>query len=67
MRIERGEWHTLVVELVGDTFKVYVDGRFLGPEVVEGTIAAAGLAGLWTKADSVTWFDDLAIESLDRE
>ena len=67
VRIERGEWHTLVVELVGDTFKVYVDGRFLGPEVVEGTIAAAGLAGLWTKADSVTWFDDLAIESLDRE
>jgi hypothetical protein len=25
----------------------------------------AGKAGLWTKADSVTWFDDFVVESFD--
>jgi hypothetical protein len=31
----------------------------------DATFADAGLVGLWTKADSVTYFDDLTIEGLE--
>jgi len=34
-------------------------------DVEDATLPAAGKVALWTKADSVTAFDDLRIESLD--
>jgi hypothetical protein len=36
-------------------------------EVENDTFTAAGKVGLWTKADSVTYFDDLKITSLDHD
>jgi len=39
--------------------------RFNGAElfvVEDGTFTAAGRIGLWTKADSMTRFDDLQVE-----
>jgi hypothetical protein len=35
--------------------------------VEDDTFTDAGKVGLWTKADSVTSFDDLKIESYDAE
>ncbi len=57
-----GEWHELRLEIRGTTLIGYLDGV----RVVQGidTTFAAGGVGLWTKADSVTCFDDVAVEPL---
>jgi hypothetical protein len=34
-------------------------------QVEDDTFSSAGKVGLWTKADSVTWFDDLDVRVLD--
>jgi hypothetical protein len=51
------QWHTLRVEFSGQRAKVIFDGKQLF-EVEDSTFADAGKVGLWTKADSVTLFDD---------
>lgn len=59
-----GRWYVLAVEHVGETIRVSLDGRAV-LEVRDGALPAPGKVGLWVKADSVTWFDDLRIESRD--
>lgn len=57
------QWHTLAVEHRGEDIKVFVDSR----KVFEGkdkTYTAAGKFGVWIKADSLTYFDDLTAEKL---
>ena len=56
--VPAGQWHTLRVEFTGPNFKVIYNGRALF-EVDDVTFQDAGMIGLWTKADSVTAFDDL--------
>jgi hypothetical protein len=50
-------WQTLRVEFADERFKVFLDGKALF-EVIDTTFSGAGGLGLWTKADSVTLFDD---------
>ncbi len=57
--VPAGQWHTLRVEFAGSRFKVAFNGQPLF-EVEDTTFSEAGLVGLWTKADSVTAFDDFA-------
>lgn len=57
-------WGTLRVAARGPLFEVYLEGRKLF-EVEDVTFRGAGKVGLWTKADSVTQFDDLSIANLD--
>lgn len=57
--VARNQWHTLRVEFAGKRFKVFFDGKPLF-EVEDSTFTEAGKVGLWTKADSVTLFDDFA-------
>lgn len=52
-------WHTLRVEFSGARIRVSLDGRRY-IEVQDEHIVGAGAVGLWTKADSVTSFDDFA-------
>lgn len=66
LRILEEEWHTLRVEARGARFKVWYDGRLLY-EIEDHGIQTAGKVGLWTKSDSVTYFDDLKIENLDEQ
>jgi glycosyl hydrolase family 59 (putative galactocerebrosidase) len=61
--VSAGEWHSLALEIKGQHFRVSFNGKLLF-EADDGTFASAGLAGLWTKADSVTYFDDLLVERL---
>jgi hypothetical protein len=56
-KVAPGVWHTLRVEFAGARFRVLLDGHNLF-EVEDATFTAAGRVGLWTKADSVTVFDD---------
>lgn len=58
-RVEQQQWHTLRVEFSGHTFTVKWNGKELF-QVKDATFADAGKVGLWTKADSVTSFDDFS-------
>jgi len=56
-KVKSGVWHTLRVDFEGNKFTVTFDGN----KVIEATdhsFPNAGKVGLWTKADSVTLFDD---------
>ena len=57
MKVASNEWHTLRVEFQGGHFKVTLDGK-PALEWDDETFKDAGKVGLWTKADSVTLFDD---------
>ncbi len=60
--VRLGAWQELRVEVKGDLFRVFLDGAHLF-DVRDGTFAGPGKVGLWTKADSVTAFDDFSIVS----
>jgi hypothetical protein len=63
-KVSSGEWHALKLEVKGKHFEVFFDDKLLF-EADDDTFKEAGRVGLWTKADSVTYFDDLKIESYD--
>ena len=55
--VAKNTWHTLRAEFAAQTIKVMLDGKTY-IELKDGHIAGAGAVGVWTKADSVTAFDD---------
>jgi hypothetical protein len=58
VKVTSGVWHELRVEAVGNKFTCYFDGA-KKIEATDDRFKDAGRIGLWTKADSVTYFDDL--------
>jgi hypothetical protein len=57
--VAANQWHALRVEFAGKTMKVMLDGKpYIAVE--NDQIAGAGSVGVWTKADSVTAFDNLS-------
>ncbi len=52
-------WHTLRVEFAGKRIKVVLDGKAY-IDIEDGNISGPGAVGVWTKADSVTAFDDFS-------
>ncbi len=54
------KWSSLGVKFGGALFTVTFDGQTLF-EVEDSTFTEAGKVGLWTKADSVTYFDDFTV------
>ena len=56
-------WHELRVEARGDHLQVLWDGTRTY-EADDKTYPEAGRVGVWTKADSVTYFDDLSVTPL---
>ena len=59
-RVPSGQWSTLRVVAVGSLFGVHFNGTKLY-EVEDATFKQPGKIGVWTKADSVTQFDDLTV------
>ena len=57
-------WSRLGMRVEGELFIAFLDGRELF-RVTDETFQNPGRVGLWTKADSVTWFDDLRLMVLD--
>jgi hypothetical protein len=51
-------WHTLRIDFKASRFSVSFNGKQLF-EVEDSTFTDAGKVGLWTKADSVTLFDEV--------
>ena len=52
-------WHTLRAEFQGSKIRVLLDGKAY-IEIDDAHIAGSGTVGVWTKADSVTAFDDFS-------
>jgi pyruvate,water dikinase len=59
--IESGRWYTITVEISGNSLKGYLDGERLIEYTAERPLK--GHVGMWTKADSVTYFDELVIKA----
>ena len=57
MKVAANQWHALRVDFEGNHFTVTLDGK-KAIEWDDGTFKDAGKVGVWTKADSVTLFDD---------
>jgi hypothetical protein len=55
--VAKAQWHRLRVDFYGDQIAVSLDGKTY-IEFRDTHISGAGAVGLWTKADSVTSFDD---------
>ena len=62
VKVSSGTWHTLRVDFSGNHFTVTFDGK-KALEWEDGTFQNAGKVGVWTKADSVTEFDDFTCGS----
>jgi len=62
-KVTSGAWHTLKVDARGDRFEVDWDGKKV-IEMNDQTFSDVGKVGVWTKADSVTYFDDLRVVPL---
>jgi len=60
--VPRNVWHTLRVEFAGQQIRVALDGKTY-IDFKDSHISGAGAVGLWTKADSVTSFDDFTYGS----
>ena len=60
VEVPAGRWSQLSVHVAGNLFQVFLNRDKLF-EVEDGTFSNAGKIGLWTKADSVTYFDDFSI------
>src|SRR5437016_4861569 len=59
MKVASNQWHTLRVDFQGNHFTVTFDGK-KAIEWDDVKFKDAGKIGVWTKADSVTLFDDLS-------
>lgn len=61
-KVPSGIWQELAIEARGSRFEVFLNGRNLFT-ATDTTFTAPGSVALWTKADSVTYFDDLLVRS----
>jgi hypothetical protein len=57
MKVAPGQWHSLRVDFQAAHFTITFDGK-KALDWDDSTFADAGKVGVWTKADSVTLFDD---------
>ena len=62
MEVASGTWHTLRADFNGNHFTVTFDGK-KAIEWDDDAFKDAGKVGVWTKADSVTEFDDFSYAS----
>lgn len=63
LKVTSREWYEIKVEARGDEIKCYYDGQ-LKITATDHTFPNGGGIGLWTKADSVIYFDDLTAREL---
>ena len=59
VKVASNEWHNLRVEFQSNRFAVTLDGK-KAIDWDDETFKEAGKVGVWTKADSVTLFDDFS-------
>lgn len=57
-----GQWHTVRLVAVGDRMQAWLDGTLYLDH--RDSRLTSGRVGLWTKADSITAFDDLVLRGV---
>ena len=57
--VAANKWHTLRAEFAALSIRIMLDGTLV-ISIDDAHIRGPGAAGVWTKADSVTAFDDFA-------
>ena len=62
MKVPSNQWHTFRVDFQGSHFTVTFNGQ-QALDWDDETFRDAGKVGVWTKADSVTEFDDFMYAS----
>src|SRR6266513_4224484 len=62
IKVASSAWHTLRVDFSGNHFTVTFDGK-TALEWDDDTFKNTGKVGVWTKADSITEFDDFTYAS----
>ncbi len=62
-KVIKNEWHSLAIEARGDHLQVFWEGQLV-VDAKDDTFRDAGKVGVWTKADSVTYFDALTVKPL---
>jgi hypothetical protein len=60
VKVATSMWHTLSVKAAADHFVVTFDGQIV-LDARDATFKDGGKVGLWTKADSVIYFDNLSV------
>lgn len=58
-KVASGQWQELRVEMIGNRMRGFLNGQMVN-EATDDSYKA-GKVGLWTKADSVTCFDDFQV------
>jgi hypothetical protein len=61
--VANGQWQTLELRMQGNRAEVLLNGVILF-DAVDETFAAGGRVGVWTKADSLTYFDGIVVTPL---
>ena len=64
LKVTSGEWHTIKIVAQKDLIRCFYDEK-LYLEVKDDTFKSGNI-GLWTKADAVTYFDDLEVRPVVR-
>ena len=59
-QVTQNQWHELKVICIGNQITCSYDGKQL-VQASDDTFKDGGKIGVWTKADSVTYFDDLTV------
>lgn len=62
--VTQGVWHELTIQAQEDRFTILWNGQPV-LDATDQTLQDAGQVGVWTKADSVTYYDDLRIEPVE--
>jgi hypothetical protein len=63
LKVTPNDWHVLRLRAEGERFTISYDGKPLFT-ATDSTFSDAGRVALWTKADSITRFDQIEIEPL---
>ncbi len=64
LKVTSGEWHTIKILARKNRIQCFYDGQpYL--DVTDDAFQKAGRVGLWTKADAVTYFDDLEVRPIE--
>ena len=61
--VTAGAWHDYRITAIGDHFEIFWDGSKV-LDTKDSTFTGGGRIGVWTKADSVTYFDNLSVKPL---
>jgi hypothetical protein len=61
IKITSGEWHSIEVRCKGNTIRCRLDGKDAIPELNDQSFTRGKLA-LWTKSDSVSYFEGLSVD-----